>query len=396
MEGERTRILRNSLDCSLFIHKRVIVVGASGSIGKACAIWYLNHGAKVVLVSRKMSSIESIGVQFPAQAICIECDLVSDEEQFDMVNGALEALGGLDLLVNCQGVFFENDLMSTFPQDHDYLIDINLRSFFHISQMCSVALRKSRGCIVNISGVSRPQQGMVSFNMSKAGLNTLTKCLALELAPARVNAVSPGFLANKFLKNSQISEVQLNGIKQRIRGHNPSKRLARIDEVVKAVIMASSNERLTGQVVNVDGGFALTGSCFAHWESTEEMNSRFVPSGCQPFYARASWLIKKVTGIVADEGKPKFTDMLQKSKWSTGLADAHIKVYDNYDKIEEEEDILGMMQDLKGEQELYPPEDGLYSPRQSIEVPTSNSRLARVTSEASLDLGQVRRSSALT
>ena len=396
MEGERASILRSSLDCSHFIHKRVIVIGASGCIGKACAIWYLNHGAKVVLVSRQMSSIESIGVQFPAQSICIECDLVSDEEQFDMVNGALEALGGLDLLINCQGVFFENDLMSTFPQDHDYLIDINLRSFFHISQMCSVALKKSRGCIVNISGISRAQQGMTSFCMSKAGLNMLTKCLALELAPARANAVSPGFLANRFLKNSQISEAQLSEIKQRIRQHNPMKRLGRIDEVVKAVIMLSSNEKVNGQVVNVDGGFGLTGSCFTHWEASADMNSSFVPSGVKPFYAQASWIIKKVAGIVGDEENMKGKELLQKSKWSTELADAHVKIYDNYDKIEEEEDILGMMQDLRGEREIYVSVEGGYSPQISIEVPMYNSRLARVSSETSLDLSQVRRSSALT
>ena len=68
-----------------------------------------------------------------------------------MVTGALEALGGLDILINCAGVIFENDLESTYPQDHDYLVDINLRSVFHISQLCSVALYKSKGCIVNLS-----------------------------------------------------------------------------------------------------------------------------------------------------------------------------------------------------------------------------------------------------
>ena len=377
------------------MHKRVIIVGASGSIGKACAIWYLNHGGKVVLVSRKMSSIESIGVQFPSQAICIECDLVSDEEQFDMVNGALEALEGLDILVNCQGVFFENDLMSTFPQDHDYLIDINLRSFFHISQLCSVALKQSKGCIINISGTPRPQQGMISFNMSKAGLNMLTKCLALELKPVRVNCVSPGFLTNKFLKNSKISDEELNQVKHRIRKRNPMKRLGRIDEVVKAVIMVSRNDWLNGQVVNVDGGFNLTGSCFTHWENTNCMNSQLVPSGCKTFFKQATWIAKKFGGIVTEEVKPKTEELLKKSNWNTDLADAHIKVYDNYDKIEEEDDILGIMQDLRGEREIFVPVDGGYSPRISIEVPVCSSRLARVSCENSLELSPARRSSAL-
>jgi NAD(P)-dependent dehydrogenase (short-subunit alcohol dehydrogenase family) len=369
-----------------------MIIGASGSIGKACSIWYLNHGAKVVMVSRNMRAIELIGSQFPSQSICIQCDLVQDEEQFDMVNGALEALGGLDLLINCQGVFFENDLMSTYPQDHDYLIDINLRSVFHISQLCSVALKKSRGCIINISGITRPQQGMISFHMSKAGLNMLTKSLAAELAPVRVNAVAPGFLTNKFLKNSQISENHLEIIKTRLRKHNPLKRLGRIDEVVKAVILLSSVQSITGQILDVDGGFGATCSTFVHWEATKDMDKPLVPSGLKPFYQQTDWLWKKF-GNVTQQDESHFKSLLSRSKWSTEMADAHIKVYENYDKIEEAEDILDMMQDLRGENPILIPVEMSSSPQGSVEM--SHSRLARVSIDNSMDLSPVRRSSAL-
>lgn len=398
MEGDKKENLSKSSDWTSFVKKKVMIIGASGSIGKACSIWYLNHGATVVMVSRKMNEIEAVASLFPSQSICIECDLISDEEQFDMVNGALEALGGLDILVNCQGVFFENDLMSTYPQDHDYLVDINLRSFFHISQLCSVALKRSQGCIVNISGLSQPQQGMISYCMTKSGLNMLTKCLALELAPVRVNAVSPGLLNNDFLKGPYINSNDLKGIKGRVRTHNPLKRLGRVDEVVKAVILLTNQKHgnVTGQIFNISGGMNLTGSCFVDWDCSDKMNSKFLPTDVKPIYKVANWIGKKVDRIVKNEPPENWKGLLlENSKWSTDMADAHIKIYDNYDKIEETQDILGIIQDLKGEVETYDPVEGGYSPRISGEFSRGIIKLARVSADNSIDLSPVRRSSAL-
>lgn len=390
--------LRKSTDWAYFVKKKVMVVGASGSIGKACSMWYLNHGATVVMVSRKMKEIQAVANLFPSQSICIECDLISDEAQFDMVNGALEALGGLDILINCQGVFFENDLMSTYPQDHDYLVDINLRSVFHICQLCSVALSKSKGCIVNLSGLSGPQQGMISYCMTKSGLNALTKCLALELAPVRVNAVSPGLLTNDFLRGPQINSGALNEIKKRVREHNPLKRLGRVDEIVKAVILLTNDcyGLITGQVVEVSGGMKQTGSCFVHWDCSDKMNCKFVPSGVKAVYRMANWVGKKFDRMVNSDPPEgwKFL-LLENSKWSTDMADAHVKIYDNYDRIEESEDVLGIIQDLKGEVETYEPINGGYSPRISGEFSKGKIKLARISADNSIDLSPVRRSSAL-
>ena len=247
-----------------FGQKRVLIIGAGGSVGQGCAMWLLNHGSRVALVASKLSEIESIGEKFPSQSICIQCDLAVDMEQFDMVTGALEALGGLDILINCAGVIFENDLESTYPQDHDYLVDINLRSVFHISQLCSVALYKSKGCIVNLSSISRPQQGMISYCMTKAGVEMLTKSLALELSPIRVNAVAPGLLNNDFLRSTGITKEKINTIKKNFIKNHPMERLGRFDEIVKTILFLCSTKAktITGQVIKVDGGMHLTSAAF--------------------------------------------------------------------------------------------------------------------------------------
>ena len=112
-----------------------------------------------------------------------------------MALAVVEKLGGLDILVNAAGVLFDGDLQHTFPQDFDYLIDINLRCAFHITIILHKYLKKNRGCIVNISGTwgSQPKEGYLGYTVCKAGVEAMTKSSAIELAPLgiRVNCVSP-------------------------------------------------------------------------------------------------------------------------------------------------------------------------------------------------------------
>lgn len=104
-----------------------------------------------------------------------------------MATGVIEKFGGLDILINCAGVIFEGDVENTYPQDYDYMMDINLRLPFHLTNIFFPFLEKSPdgGCIVNVSCMhgNVASQGTISYNMSKAGLEMLTKASALEFAP---------------------------------------------------------------------------------------------------------------------------------------------------------------------------------------------------------------------
>lgn len=371
-----------------FFKKRVLVIGANGSVGRACSIWLLNQGARVALVSRKIEEIQDVGSQFPSQAICIQCDLAIDKEQFDMVAGAIEALGGLDILLNCAGVFMENDLESTYPQDHDYLIDINLRAVFHITQLCASYLLRTNGCIVNLTSFNRPQQGMISYCMSKAGLDMLTKALALELIPLRVNAVAPGIISNSFLQSNQISNKDLHQIKTQAAHKNPLQRLARIDEIVKTVIFLCSDKGKTinGQVLQVDGGMHCTSSSFINWSTSWKMNSKLLPDGLKLINKFASWF-GNLTDKVVKPGKdhPNWVKILmEKSNWYTNLADAHVKVYIDYDHHEVNDDLLGVLTAMQG----YDEEDdeNPKTMRESLNAP--HELEAKVRNSVNVNLGE--------
>ncbi len=160
----------------------------------------------------------------------------------------MQHLGGektaLDVLVNCAGVIFDGDVENTYPQDYDYIVDLNLRASFHITSLLAGFLEKSRGCVINVSscfGV-RPQAGCVSYCMSKAGLEMLTKCCAIELAPSgvRVNAVAPGSVDTNFLRYAGYAETEYEAYKSRVAPLIPLQRIATPDEIAKAIIFLSS------------------------------------------------------------------------------------------------------------------------------------------------------------
>lgn len=102
------------------------------------------------------------------------------------------------MLVNCAGIIFAGDLDNTFPQDHDYLMDVNMRAPYVLINFFQDMLIAAQGCVINVSCIkgSKPQPGLISYCMSKAGLEMLTKSAAIELARfgVRVNCVSSSFL----------------------------------------------------------------------------------------------------------------------------------------------------------------------------------------------------------
>ncbi len=124
----------------------------------------------------------------------------------------LQKFSCIDILINCAGVILPGDLESTYPQDYDYLVDINLRTPFILTSFFTNALKDSKGIIINISCEkgSRPEPGMMGYCMAKAGLEMLTKASALELAPfgVRVNGVASCIVDTNLFKYSGYSEVE--------------------------------------------------------------------------------------------------------------------------------------------------------------------------------------------
>mmetsp|Transcript_5510 Transcript_5510/g.4194 ORF Transcript_5510/g.4194 Transcript_5510/m.4194 type:complete len:136 (+) Transcript_5510:458-865(+) len=130
--------------------------------------------------------------------------------------------------------------------------------------------------------------------MSKAGLEMLTKCVALELAPLgiRVNAVSPSTMDTNLYRYTGMTENEYSSFKKRAATNIPLQRIAQVEEVARAVIYLTSEQanKITGHIMKVDGGKSLTTSEFVPWYGMEIMNRRFQPD----FFSKINyWLTRK-------------------------------------------------------------------------------------------------------
>jgi 3-oxoacyl-[acyl-carrier protein] reductase len=333
---------------SEFLGKKIVITGASSGIGKACALYFLNSGAKVVLCGRDIESMKKIGCKFPDQVAAVCLDLSNDMQLFDFKSSVVEFLGKIDVFVNCAGVMFDGDLEKTFPQDYDYSFDVNLRSIFSLL----LHFRKyfNTGCsIVNVSCLNgtRPASGMISYCMTKSGLEMLTKFASAEFAEfgIRVNAVTSGAVDTNCQRYAGVTEKEYSDFKERVSKNIPLGRIAQPDDVARAIVFLASarSSKITGQILKVDGGRSLTSSGYVPWKGIKNMNARFEPDGINPSYK-----MKELFGNFTGKNKPPvyptteeaIEDLLNESNWSTRLSEAHEKVLASYKNIDQNDDYL--------------------------------------------------------
>jgi NADP-dependent 3-hydroxy acid dehydrogenase YdfG len=191
----------------------------------------------------------------------------------------------LDILVNCAGVIFSGDLETTFPQDHDYLMDVNVRAPFVLMNFFQDMLIAGQGCVVNVSCMkgSKPQPGLTSYCMSKAGLEMLTKSAALELSRfgVRVNCVSPAFCNTNLFRTAGLTELEIESIAGKERDTNPTGRAPTVEEVSQGIIHLTSQHarKITGQTINIDGGKHLTVRGQQAWLGTGNQQNKGMEVG---------------------------------------------------------------------------------------------------------------------
>lgn len=171
-----------------FAGKVVLITGGSSGIGAATAVLFAQEGADVVIVGRNQEKLENVAAQCGSlgnTAFIINVDITNDDEAKMIVFQTVAKYGKLDVLVNNAGVaapdsIVSGDLLETF----DRVISVNLRSVIHITSLAAPHLIRSQGCIVNVSSSngSRASASMISYSISKAGLNHFTSAIALELA----------------------------------------------------------------------------------------------------------------------------------------------------------------------------------------------------------------------
>ena len=233
----------------------VIVTGGAQGIGEACVRRFASEGARVVVadVLPAPAWASKMGI------VCIPCDVGSSAEVNAMVAQVVKAFGRVDILVNNAGIFKASPFLDITEADFDAVLRVNLKGSFLVAQAVARCMVQTgtRGSVVNMSSVNGvlaiPE--IASYNVSKGGVNQLTRAMALALAEhgIRVNAVAPGTIATELAAQAVLTS---DAARQKVLSRTPLKRLGAPEEVADVVAWLASDAAsyVTGEIVTVDGG----------------------------------------------------------------------------------------------------------------------------------------------
>jgi NAD(P)-dependent dehydrogenase (short-subunit alcohol dehydrogenase family) len=233
-----------------------IVTGGAQGIGEACVRRFAREGAKAVIADVDDARGRALAKEL--DALYVHCDVGNKAEVDAVVAQTLAAHGRIDVLVNNAGIFKAADFLDVTEADFDAVLRVNLKGAFLMGQAVAREMAKAgRGAIVNMSSVNGVLAipNISSYNVSKGGINQLTRVMALALADKRirVNAVAPGTIATELAAKAVLTS---EAAKHRIMSRTPMKRLGLPDEIADTVAYLASDAAsyVTGEIVLVDGG----------------------------------------------------------------------------------------------------------------------------------------------
>ena len=250
-----------------FSGKVVVVTGATSGIGHACAMAFANEGARVVCVGRKEDALKEVAEEVRnagSEALPVRADLSNEVEGDRVIDEALKTFGGVDVLVNAAGFLSTGTIENTSPEAWDVMMNVNVRAVFRLMQKALPSLIDRRGNVVNVSSVTglRSFPGVLAYCVSKAAVDQLTRCAALELAAkgVRVNAVNPGVVVTEIHKRGGMNAESYAAFLEHSKSTHPLGRTGRPEEIAALVVFLASDEAawITGGTYSIDGGRALT------------------------------------------------------------------------------------------------------------------------------------------
>ena len=234
----------------------VLITGGAQGIGEACARRFAREDANVVLVD--LADARGQALATALGATYLHGDVGHKPDVDAAVARTLELHGRIDVLVNNAGIFKAADFLDITEADFDAVLRVNLKGAFLTGQAVARAMvTTGGGSIVNMSSVNGVLTipSIASYNVSKGGINQLTRVMALALADrgVRVNAVAPGTIATELAAQAVLTSEEA---KQRILSRTPMKRLGEPGEIADVVAWLASDAAsyVTGEIVTVDGG----------------------------------------------------------------------------------------------------------------------------------------------
>ena len=248
-----------------FTGRSVLVTGATSGIGRAVALAFAERGASVAAIGRNEAALSELVAEIKTErAMAVAADVTQTSDIQRVVNTVVEAFGRLDVLVNAAGHISSGTIEDTSTEAWDAMMNVNLRAVFQLMQLCVPHLTKTKGNIVNVSSVTglRSFPGVLAYCVSKAGLDQLTRCAALELAPkgVRVNAVNPGVVVTEIHKRGGMNDEAYAKFLEHSKTTHPLERVGNPAEIADLILYLASEKAswITGATYSIDGGRALT------------------------------------------------------------------------------------------------------------------------------------------
>ena len=250
-----------------FTNKTVLITGATSGIGEATVKLFANSEGNVMLTGRNEDKLKSLSSSLKNNtAHFLAGDITDSIFREKLITETINNFGQLDVLVNGAGIIAMGSAETTTLDQYDQMMDVNLRSIFHLTQLALPFLEKTQGNIINLSSVAgtRSFPGLLSYCVSKAGLDQFTRCAALDLAAKkiRVNAINPGVVVTNLHKRSGMSDEKYQQFLEHSKTTHPIGRVGNPEEIAKLIAYLASDAAgwITGVTYSIDGGRAQT--CF--------------------------------------------------------------------------------------------------------------------------------------
>ena len=241
--------------------KMALITGGSRGIGKAIALVFGDAGADITIASRKLEDLEKVAEEIRAmgrKVLCVPTHTRKVADLENLVSRVMEEFGQIDILVNNAATNpAMGHIVDTEEKIYDHIMETNLKGYFMLSKLAGKIMRDQKsGHIINISsggGVS-PAEGLGPYCISKAGINMLTKQMALELGPVnvRVNAIAPRIVKTEFSKALWTNEKLM----EREFKYTPLKCVATAEEIAQTALylVSSATNYMTGHILVMNGG----------------------------------------------------------------------------------------------------------------------------------------------
>lgn len=247
-------------------NKVAIITGSAKGIGKGCALVFAKEGAKVVIVDLDEKSGEQTVKEISERngtSIFVKTDLTKVADVQSMISTVINTYGQIDIMFNNAGYHISKNVEVTSEDEWDFILNTNLKSVFLCSKYSIPHLRKTKGCIINMSSMVGliGQSNAGAYSASKGGIVALTKGMSLDFAKdgIRVNCICPGWVNTPLVEDWFGQQKDPQKAKEYIYSVHPLNRIASSEEIGNAAAFLASFEAsfITGVALPVDGAVSL-------------------------------------------------------------------------------------------------------------------------------------------